>query len=128
MTVSKLANAAGVSVETVRYYQRIGLLRAPKRPARGYRQYDVADVRLLRFVRRGQTLGFTLEEISLLLQLTSADCKRVERLASARLRSIRAKIGDLRRLEDALKRTVRECELHQPQTGCPLIEALLAEA
>lgn len=128
MTVSELAKAAGVTVETVRYYQRIGLLQAPKRPPHGFRRYDPQDVRRLRFVRRGQNLGFTLGEISLLLQLTSGDCSDVARLAEGRLASVRAKIADLRRLKKALERTVRDCEQHRPQTGCPLIEALLAEA
>lgn len=126
MTISQLARAAGVSAETVRYYQRIGLLGKPKRPARGFRSYDPDDVRRLSFVRRAQTLGFTLSEIAALLDLTSSDCRRAEALAAERLASVKSKIADLRRLESALKRTIRNCESRQPHSGCPLIEALLA--
>lgn len=127
MTISQLARAAGVPAETVRYYQRIGLLGTPRRPVRGFRSYEPDDVKRLLFVRRGQTLGFTLSEISTLLELTSADCNRAETLALERLTSVQTKIADLRRMESALERTIRECEERRPHSGCPLIEALLAE-
>jgi MerR family mercuric resistance operon transcriptional regulator len=127
MTISQLAGGAGVTVETVRYYQRIGLLRTPRRPGHGFRSYSDEDVLHLRFIRHGQTLGFTLDEIAVLLQLSSADCKQAERLANERLAVVREKIGDLRRLETALQQTVSQCERRQPHTGCPLIETLLAQ-
>jgi MerR family transcriptional regulator, mercuric resistance operon regulatory protein len=125
MTISQLAQRAGVTAETVRYYQRIGLLRTPERPSHGYRTYDDEDALHLRFIRHGQTLGFTLDEIAALLHLSSADCSEAERLASERLAAVKGKIADLRRLESALERTVADCERRAPHAGCPLIEALL---
>lgn len=127
MTISQLAKSAGIKTETVRYYQRIGLLRTPQRPGHGFRSYDDEDALHLRFIRHGQTLGFTLDEIAALLHLSSSDCKEAERLAKERLAAVRAKIADLRRLETALQHTVFECEQRQPHAGCPLIEALLAQ-
>jgi MerR family mercuric resistance operon transcriptional regulator len=126
MTISQLAKNAGIKVETVRYYQRIGLLRTPLRPGHGFRSYEEQDVSHLRFIRHGQTLGFTLDEVATLLRLSSADCKEAERVAKERLLGVRARIADLRRLEAALERTVSDCERRKAYAGCPLIEALLA--
>jgi MerR family transcriptional regulator, mercuric resistance operon regulatory protein len=128
MTISQLAKSAGVKVETVRYYQRIGLLTIPRLDGPGFRFYGDEDARRLRFVRHAQTLGFTLDEIAVLLRLSSADCEEVERLAKERLAAIKEKMADLHRLEDALERTVFECERRRPHTGCPLIETLLSES
>ncbi len=128
MTISQLAKSVGVKAETVRYYQRIGLLTVPRRPDRSFRSYGEEDARRLRFVRKAQTLGFTLDEIASLLHLTSADCGEVERLAKERLVAIKGKIADLRRLETALEHTVFECERRRPHTGCPLIETLLTQS
>lgn len=125
MTISQLAKSAGVTPETVRYYQRIGLLRTPKRPGHGFRSYDDEDASHLRFVRQAQRLGFTLEEVAVLLRLSSADCDEVEHLARERLSAVRIKIGELRRLEAALEGTISDCERRQPAAGCPLIQALI---
>jgi MerR family mercuric resistance operon transcriptional regulator len=125
MTISQLAKNAGVKVETVRYYQRIGLLRTPQRPGHGFRSYEEQDASHLRFIRHGQTLGFTLDEIATLLRLSSADCEEAEQVAKERLLSVRTKIADLRRLETALDRTISDCERRKAYAGCPLIEALL---
>ena len=125
MTISQLAKTAGVRAETVRYYQRIGLMRTPPRQEHTFRSYNDEDVARLRFIRHGQRLGFTLEDVAELLRLSSADCEEAERLAKERLGSVRAKIEDLRRLESALASTVDACEKRQPYAGCPLIEALL---
>lgn len=125
MTISQLARTVGVSTETVRYYQRIGLLRTPRRPNNGFRSYDSDDALRLQFVRHGQALGFTLDEIAALLQLSSVDCEQAERIAKARLKGVQEKIAALRRLEAALELTVSECEERKPHAGCPLIETLL---
>lgn len=124
MTISQLAKHVGLKTETVRYYQRIGLLRTPQRPGRGFRSYDDDDASHLRFIRHGQTLGFTLNEIAALLHLSSAECKEAERIARERLFSVRAKIEDLRRLETALEETVAECSRRDAYGGCPLIATL----
>ncbi len=126
MTISQLAKSAGVKAETVRYYQRIGLLPIPQRPRHGFRSYDDRDARRLHFVRQTQRLGFTLDEIAVLLRLSSADCEEVEHLARERLSSVTSKIEELRRLEAALQATITDCERRQPFAGCPLIEALTA--
>lgn len=124
MTISQLAKSAGVKTDTIRYYHRIGLLRTPQRPGHGFRSYDEDDVSHLRFIRYGQSLGFTLNEIAALLHLTSADCTEAERIARERLLNVRAKIEDLRRLETALEQTVAECSRRDSYAGCPLIATL----
>lgn len=124
MTISQLAKRAGVKTDTIRYYHRIGLLRTPRRPGRGFRSYDEDDASHLRFIRHGQTLGFTLNEVAALLHLTSTDCKEAERIARERLLSVRAKIADLRRLEAALEQTVADCSRRDDYAGCPLIATL----
>lgn len=124
MRISDLAKGANVGVETIRYYQRCGLLRIPKRPKHGFRAYGDEDAARLHFVRRAQALGFTLEEIRELLSLSSADCDCVERLAEERLISVRSKIAELRSLETALDGAVRQCRQRKPYDGCPVIAAL----
>lgn len=123
MKVSQLAAAAGVGVETVRYYQRIGLISTPARSA-SFREYEPKDLARLRFIRRAQALGFTLKEISALLQLSASDCRAVERLARERLAAVAEKITALRRISGVLKEVVRGCEAREPHQGCPIIETL----
>lgn len=125
MKISQLATAAGVGVETVRYYQRIGLLSTPVRST-GFREYRSADLARLLFIRRAQALGFTLEEISALVQLSASNCEDVERLAHERLTSVREKIADLERIANVLNDVVARCAVRQPHQGCPIIETLVA--
>jgi MerR family mercuric resistance operon transcriptional regulator len=109
LTIAKLAAAAGVGVETVRFYQRRGLLDTPARDG-GIRRYGSDDVRRLRFIRQAQTAGFTLEEIKELLDLdASEDRSRARELADARVKALDLKIAELGRARDALKRLAREC-------------------
>ena len=109
LTVSRLAAAGGVGVETIRFYQRRGLLETPPRDA-GIRRYGSADVRRLRFIRQAQAAGFTLEQIAELIALDSTDDRpRVRALAGARVEALDAKIAELRRARDALKLLAREC-------------------
>lgn len=126
MTISQLANNSGVKAETIRYYQRIGLLRTPQRPGRGFRSYDDSDALQLRFIRHGQMLGFSLNDIGVLLRLSSADCEEAASIAKERLANVRAKIDDLRRLETALEATVVARGRHDEYAGCPLIATLFA--
>ena len=120
LTIGKLAAAAGVGVETVRYYQRRGLLETPTRD-REIRRYGSDDVRRLRFIRQAQGAGFTLEEIKELLELdASEDRSRARELASARVRALDARIGELQRARDALKRLARECGSGSPGP-CPIL-------
>ena len=109
LTIGKLATAAGVGVETVRYYQRRGLLETPTRD-REIRRYGSDDLKRLRFIRQAQAAGFTLEEIKELLDLdASQDRARARELAGARVKALDQKIGELQQARDALKRLAREC-------------------
>lgn len=109
LTIGKLAVAAGVGVETVRYYQRRGLLKTPTRD-REIRRYGSDDLSRLRFIRQAQAAGFTLEEIKELLELdASEDRNRARELAGARVKALDQKIADLQKARDALRRLAREC-------------------
>jgi MerR family transcriptional regulator, mercuric resistance operon regulatory protein len=109
LTIGEFAAAGGVGVETVRFYQRRDLLRTPARGG-GIRHYGPEDVRRLRFIRQAQAAGFTLEEIRELLELDAGeDRSRARELAKARIEALDAKIADLRRARDALRRLASEC-------------------
>jgi MerR family mercuric resistance operon transcriptional regulator len=122
LTIAKLAAAGGVGVETIRYYQRRGLLPEPPR-AEAIRRYGPDDVRRLLFIRRAQAAGFTLEEIAELLALDkSEDRARVRALARARLEALDAKIAELDTARSALTRLSRACAAGKAGP-CPIIEA-----
>lgn len=128
MTIARLAASAGVGVETVRYYQRRGLLETPPRPDGGgsggaVRRYGAEDVRRLRFIRSAQAAGFTLEQIGELLALDAGeDRARARALARARLGELDAKIAELEAARAALRRLARACA--DGGTGpCPILEA-----
>ncbi|HQU16279.1 MAG: MerR family transcriptional regulator [Gammaproteobacteria bacterium] len=123
MTIGRLARAAGVHVETVRYYQRIGLVPAPPRPTGGIRHYPPETVDRIRFIRRAQRLGFTLQEVAELLTLGTGRCQDVRRRAAARRDQIDAQIQDLRGMCDALDALIRACRSGR-RRHCPIVEAL----
>lgn len=124
LTIGRLARAAGVGVETVRYYQQRTLLPIPAASA-GYRQYPAELVERIRFVKRAQELGFSLDEIAGLLRLhDGSDRKSIRRIANARLVQIEAKLADLRRREIVLKHLVVACEHTKASLPCPIIETL----
>src|SRR4051794_27152144 len=109
LSIGKLAAACGVGVETVRFYQRRGLLGTPRRDD-GIRRYGSDDVRRLRFIKQAQAAGFTLEEIKELLDLdASEDRTRARELANARVKALDVRIAELQRARDALRRLAREC-------------------
>jgi len=121
-TISRLAAAGGVGVETIRYYQRRGLLAEPAR-AGSVRRYGPADLRRLLFIRRAQAAGFTLEEIGELLALDSGhDRARVRALAAERLAALEARIGELEVARSALTRLSRACAAGT-KGPCPILEA-----
>lgn len=131
LTIGKVAEAAGVEVSTLRYYERRGILREPPRTDSGYRQYDEDVVHRIRFVRQAQDLGFTLEEIEELLALRvddPASCGPVEKAARAKLCSIDGKIRELQRLRDVLAGLVRSCEDRETTSECPVLAMLEEEA
>ena len=127
LTIGRLARAAGVSVETIRYYERLGLLSQPRRPVSGYRTYNDDHLRRLQFIRRAQGLGFTLDEIRELLHLrvtTSEACQRVQNKTEEKIRLVREKQAQLRLMERQLKMLLRACEAREPMRHCPLLESL----
>lgn len=126
MTIGKLAAAAGANLETVRYYERIGLMPEPGRAANGYRRYGGEHLSRLKFVRRARELGFSIEEIRTLLDLAAPSnraCAEVRDLTLAHLADVQAKIADLRRLEDVLRTTVAECSGARTPV-CPVLSML----
>jgi len=124
MRIGELAKAAGVGVETVRYYQRIGLLSTPAKPYSSFRSYTEADAARLRFVKRAQQLGFSLDEIAELLRLSSANCEDVQALAKNKLHLVREKVADLNRMAGVLESVLQRCMQRHAHEGCPIIETL----
>jgi MerR family mercuric resistance operon transcriptional regulator len=125
LTIGAFAKAAGVNVETIRFYQRKGLLLEPDRPYGSIRRYDGSDVARVKFVKSAQRLGFSLDEIGELLKLEDGThCGEASELAALRLADVRAKLADLARIEAALSNLVSECHAHQGNVSCPLIAAL----
>lgn len=126
MTIGRLADAAGVNVETVRFYQRSGMIDEPVRPHSGYRTYGDADVRRIRFIKRAQLLGFTLDEIANLLKLeVSQTCASTRDLAEKKLAMVDAKLTDLLAMKTALASMVARCDSDDHSAACPIIQALI---
>ncbi len=128
MTIGKLAREAGVGVETIRFYEREGLLKAPPRdPLSGYRKYEVAEIRRLAFIGRAKDLGFTLREIRDLLDLRASgevSCAAMQGRAQARLEGVRRKIRDLQHIEAALSALAVACPEVEEGGECPILAAL----
>lgn len=127
LKTGQVANRAGVNVQTLRYYERRGLLKEPERQASGYRGYPPDAVQLIRFIKRAQQLGFTLTEIEELLRLRSDDgrhCSEVQLAAETKVRDIEGKIKQLRSIKRALGVLIASCSLEGAPRRCPLLEAL----
>ncbi len=125
MTIGQLAKAAGVNVETVRYYQRRGLLAAPDRPAGSIGRYALGALTRLRFIKRAQSLGFSLDDVQALLSLDDGrSCSSARRIAEHKLGEVRERIASLQVLEGALEDLVKRCARTRNHVSCPLIEAL----
>lgn len=124
-TIARLASAAGVHVETIRYYQRLGLLREPPRPLGGIRRYAEIDTERLRFIKRAQAMGFTLAETSSLLDLQRRRaCHATRELAAAKLRLVDARIRELRDLRKELASLIAGCDANTQEASCPVIQRL----
>ncbi len=126
MKIGEVSAASGCHIETIRYYERIGLMTAPERTASGYRQYRDADVERLRFITRGRALGFSLEEVASLLRLAEEaelSCGDVDRLARIHLADIQRRIADLQRMELELQRTIGSCSGRE-RASCSILGAL----
>ena len=130
MRIGEAARQAGVKVQTLRYYERRGLIPGPARTPSNYRVYTPDDVRRVRFIKRAQGLGFTLEEIKDLLALRiepGATCGDVRGLAEEKIAGIRDKIGALRSMQAALERLVAACSGEGSVGDCPILESLERE-
>ena len=124
-TISGLARAAGVNVETIRFYQRRGLLIEPDKPLGGIRRYGEAEVARMLFIKAAQRIGFTLDEIAQLLQLDDGTrCSEARTIAEHKLADVRQRLQDLQRIETALAQLVDRCASRRGQVNCPLIDAL----
>ena len=123
-TIGKLASAAGVHVETIRYYQRRGLLAEPRRPAGGVRRYGPDAIARLSFIRRAQDAGFSLEEVKALLVLgETPNCRGARTLAARKLELVVSRIRDLERMRSALAGLIEQCDAGK-ERHCPIIDAL----
>lgn len=127
MRTSQVARQSGVNIQTLRYYERRGLLQRPPRRPSGYREYTTEAVRVVRFVKRAQELGFCLDEVEALLELASggpANCDAARTLAKQKLDELQQKMVSLRAMQTSLRRLVATCEMPRTERDCPLLEAL----
>jgi MerR family mercuric resistance operon transcriptional regulator len=130
LTTGELAKQAGVNVETLRFYERKGLLPKPPQRASGYREYPTESVGLIRFIKRAQELGFSLAEVRELLALRvrpGVSCAEVRETAERKAIEVREKIADLRAIERALKKLTASCTGRGPLSECPILENLDGE-
>jgi MerR family mercuric resistance operon transcriptional regulator len=127
MRIGQVAAEAGVNVQTLRFYERRGLLKEPQRRESGYREYDPDTVRLVRFIKRAQELGFTLREVEELLRLRETEdvpCGEVRAAATSKLEDIESKLKSLRAMKRALTALVDSCATEGTPRHCPILEAL----
>lgn len=125
LTIGALAKRGGVNVETIRYYQRRGLLQEPTKPREGFRRYQVESVKRVHFIKRAQNLGFTLEEIHGLLDLDERKaCGETRGVAAHKLEMIERKIAELSKVRRALRGLVRACDASSEGAPCPIIHLL----
>lgn len=127
LSIGQVARQAGVGVETVRFYEREGLLEEPARRASGYRQYSQDAVDQIRFIKRAQQLGFSLKEIAELLALrvdAETSCDQVKERAAAKLAEVERKMVELQHMRQALLQVASLCEEEGPSSRCPMLDAL----
>ncbi len=124
LTIGHLAQACDVNVETIRYYQRIGIIGEPEKPAQGFRQYPASDIDRVLFIKRAQALGFSLQEINELLALDESCCEDVREKAIEKRDHIEAQIKDLQQLKSSLDDLIDACCHNSKSDGCPIITAL----
>ena len=126
LTIGQLAAAGGVNVETVRYYQRRGLLELPERASGSIARYSDTDLQRLRFIKRSQGLGFSLDDVKALLTLEDGQsCAAARQIGEAKLVDTRARIRSLQALESALGELVAQCAATKRRVSCPLIQSLM---
>ncbi len=129
LTIGKLARQAGVSVQTIRYYERRGLILEPPRSSSGYRLYDPSAIKRLAFVRKAQVLGFSLDEVDELLSLRTrpgTTCADIQERARQKINTVDHKISELTRMRGALTTLAARCRGRGPTSECPILEAFEA--
>ncbi len=119
-TISKAAQRAGVGIETIRYYQRRGLIEEPARPVEGYRLYPEKTIARVRFIKRAQELGFSLKEVKTLVELGDEKCLETRDLAVLKLELVETKIRDLQSIENNLRDLIRYCDTRREDEACPI--------
>ena len=127
LTIGRLANAAEVNVETIRYYQRVGLVIEPVKPSEGFRIYANETIDRIRFIKRAQKLGFSLQDIARLLALGEGHCDDVRTQAEAKLQQIDTQIQDLQSIRGTLKKLIAECSTDNSNAPCPIVQSLNRE-
>ena len=126
--IGQLAKGAGVRIDTVRYYERNGLLAPAGRLASGYRRYGELELKRLRFIRRAKALGFTLDEIKALLMLSSErSVAKVKKAAETKLADVELRLAELKRIRDGLRELIAHCPGHGQPDACPILRALSQE-
>ena len=125
LTIGRLAKAAGVNIETIRYYQRIGLIAEPKKPLQGFRTYSIETAENIKFIKRAQRLGFSLKEIAELLSFGSGHCEDIRQRAEQKRDRIDAQIDDLQTLRTTLTGLITACHAGEGQPHCPIVKTLL---
>ena len=126
MTIGKVAIAAGVNVETIRFYQRRGILNEPPKKLGGLRYYDQAEIERVLFIKRAQTLGFSLDDVIALLALDKSDaCAKTHDAAEKKLKIVEDRIRDLERIRITLKELIGQCKEGVADVSCPIIESLM---
>lgn len=125
-TIGFLAKAAGVNIETIRYYQRIGLITEPVKPLQGYRIYPIETLQRIKFIKRAQQLGFSLTEIDELLQLGEGNCTDVRKRAEEKRAHIDQQIHDLQNLRNTLDELINSCQTKSNPDHCAIVETLSA--
>ncbi len=124
LTIGQLARLAEVNVETIRYYQRIGLLAEPPKPASGYRRYPEDTAEKIQFIKRAKRMGFSLQEIAELIELGESACTRVRLRAEAKREQINAQIQELEDLRQSLDQLIEQCHSEGKDRPCPIVQKL----
>jgi len=127
LTIGQLARQADVNVETIRYYQRIGLIEEPQKPLQGYRHYPVSIIDRIHFIKRAQELGFTLNEITELLSLNDGNCNEARTIAEHKHKIIQQRIEDLKAMQNELAKLIKACTNINGQGHCAIIETLTSQ-
>lgn len=127
ITIGRLAKLAGVNIQTIRYYERCGILHPVSKTESGYRLYEERELERLRFIRHAQEWGFTLKEIGELLELKTfplSACNKVRKKAEDKLKIVEERIKSLKRLKRVLQELIFACEKRMPLEGCPILKSI----